>query len=104
MLADFELAVSRLLPLCPVTAKLDKKRKNTQISVILGNFKAGTGPKTGVELRYHKPSEFFQLSDSQRDELLEFRPPKKGRGKKESHHNKCDRGNRRNSRGNKKHW
>ena len=43
----------------------------------------GTGPKTGVELRYHNPPKFAQLSDSQRDELLELRPLKKSKDKKE---------------------
>ena len=53
MLADIELAVVHLLPACPVATKVAKKRKNAQISGLGGNFKAGTGPNTGVELRYH---------------------------------------------------
>ena len=48
MLADFELAVDHLLPSCPIAAKVAKKRKNDQISGLGGNFKASTGPKTGV--------------------------------------------------------
>ena len=82
MQADFELDVAILFPACPVAANVAQKRNNYQISCLGGNFTAGTGPNTGVELRYHKPPEFSQLSDAQRDELLELRPPKKGRGKK----------------------
>ena len=53
MLADFEKSVAHLLPECPVAAKVEKKRKNANISGIVGNFRPGTGPKTGVELCYH---------------------------------------------------
>ena len=70
MQADFELAVSCLLTACPVAAKISKKRNNDQISGLGGKFKAGTVPKTGVELWYHKPPEFEQLSDSQIYKLL----------------------------------
>ena len=104
MQADLELAVSHFLPACPDNVKVPKKQENAQISGLGGNFKAGTVPKTGVEVLYHKPPEFSQLGDAQRDELLEIRPPKKGRGKKESHQNKCDRGGKRNSHGSKKPW
>ena len=51
MQADFELAVSNILPVCPIAVKVSKKRKNAQISGLGGNFKGGAGPKTGVELR-----------------------------------------------------
>ena len=64
----------------------------------------GTVPKTVVELRYHKPPEFSQLSDAHRDELLELRPPKKGKGKKRGHHKKRNMGRKRNSHGKKKPW
>ena len=84
--------------------KVAKRHKNSQISGLGGNFKESTGPKTGVELRYHKPPEFAQLGNAQIDELLEIRPTKKGKGKKGGHHNKCDRGGKRNSHGNKKPW
>ena len=72
MLADFEKAVAHLLPACLVAAKVAKKRKNANISGLGGNFKAGTGPKTGVELSYHKPPEFSKLSNEQREELLDL--------------------------------
>ena len=67
MQADLEWAVFYLLPTCPVAAKVSKKRKNYQISGLGGNFKAGTGPYTSVELWYHNPPDFAQLSDAQRD-------------------------------------
>ena len=104
MQADFELAVAHILHACPVASKVSKKLNNSQISGLGGNFKLGTVPKTGVGLRYHKPPEFPQLSDAQRDELLELRPPKKCRGKKETRHKKGDRGGRRNPHGRKNPW
>ena len=45
------------------------------------NLKPGTGPKTGVELRYYKPKEFSQLSQAMMDEPKELCPPHKGKGK-----------------------
>ena len=78
MQADFELSVAHLLPECPFAVKVAKKRKNSQISGLGGNFKAGTSSKTGWELRYHNPPEFAQLSDAQRYELLELLPLNKG--------------------------
>ena len=99
MQADFELAVAHLIPVCTVSAKVAKKQMNSQISRLGGNFKAGTGPKTGAELWYHNTPEFAQLSDAQIYELLELRPPNKIGGKKEPHHKKMDRGGRRNSHG-----
>jgi hypothetical protein len=81
MLDDFEAAVAHLIPVCPVAAKVGKKRKNAQVSGLGGNLKAGTGPKTGVELRYYKPKEFSQLSPEMMTELRELRPPQKGKGK-----------------------
>ena len=58
MLNIFEDAVAHLLPACPVAAKVYKKRKGAQISGISGGLKCGTGPKTVVELRYYKPTEY----------------------------------------------
>ena len=101
MQADLEWAVFYLLPTCPVAAKVSKKRKNYQISGLGGNFKAGTGPYTSVELWYHYPPEFAELSDAQRDELLELRHLKKFRGKKEANHKKGDSFGRRNLHGRK---
>ena len=83
MLDNFEKAVAHLIPVCPVAAKVGKKRKNANVSGVGGNvnLKPGTGPKTGVELRYYKPKEFSQLSQEMMDELKELRPPHKGKGK-----------------------
>ena len=55
MLNSFEDVVAHLLSACPVSAKVFKKRKGAQISGIGGGLKYGTGPKTGVKLRYYKP-------------------------------------------------
>ena len=62
MLNSFEDAVAHLLPSCPVAAKVSKKRKGAHISGIGGGMKGGTGPKTGVELCYYKPTEYESLS------------------------------------------
>ena len=67
MLNSFEDAVAHLLPACPVAAKVFKKRKGAQISGIGGGMKGGTAPKTGVELRYYKPTEFKPLSMEEKD-------------------------------------
>ena len=62
MLNSFEDAVAHLLPAFPVAAKAFKKRKGAHISGICGGLKGGTGPKTGVELLYYKPTEYKTLS------------------------------------------
>ena len=56
------LGCSTVLPACPVASKVFKKRKGAQTSGIGGGMKGGTGPKTGVELRYYKPIEHKFLS------------------------------------------
>ena len=58
MLNSFEYGVAHLLPACPVATKVFKNCKGAQISGIGGSLKGGTGPKTGVELRYYKPTEY----------------------------------------------
>ena len=40
---------------------------------------AGTGSKTGVELRYHTKPEFMKLSRAQRSELIEWRNTPEGK-------------------------
>ena len=77
MLNIFKDAFAHLLPACPVTAKVFKKHKGAQISGICGGLKCGTGPKTGVELRYYKPTEYKTLSMEEKDELRELRPESK---------------------------
>ena len=77
MLNSFEYAVTHLLPSLPVASKVPKKHKCAQISGIGGGLKGGTGPKTGVELRYYKPKEYKTLSMEEKDELRELRPESK---------------------------
>ena len=77
MLNSFENAVFHLLRYVPVTAKVSKKRKGAQISGIGGGLKGGTGPKTGAELHYYKPTESKTLSMEEKDELREIRPESK---------------------------
>ena len=72
-----------------------KENKNAKISGLGGNFKAGTGPKTGLELCYHKPPEFSKLSNKHIEELLDLRPVKKFRGN--SSYKGNDRGGNQNS-------
>ena len=74
MLNSFEYYVAHLLPACPVAAKVFKKCKGAQISGIGGGLKGGTGPKTGVELRYYKPTEYKTISMEEKDELRELCP------------------------------
>ena len=77
ILNSFEDSVAHLLPPCPVAAKVFKKRKGPQISGIRGGMKGGTGPKTGVKLRYYNPTEYKSLSMEDNDELRELRPESK---------------------------
>ena len=79
------------MPSCGLSSK---ENKNANISELGGNFKAGTVPKTGVEICYHKPPEFSKLSNEQRGELLDLRPVKKFRGK--SSYKGNDRGGKQN--------
>ena len=81
MINSFEDSVAHLLPACPVDAKFYKKRKGAQISGIGGGMKGGTGPKTGVELRYYNPTEYKTLSMEEKDELRKLRPESKARKK-----------------------
>ena len=77
MLNSFEDAFSHLLPACPVASKFYKKRKGAQISGIGGGLKGGTGPKTGVKLRFYMPKEYKTISMEEKDELRELRPESK---------------------------
>ena len=81
MINSFEDAVAHLLPACHVDAKFYKKRKGAQIYGIGGGMKGGTGPKTGVELRYYKPTEYKNLSMDEKDELRKLRPESQARNK-----------------------
>ena len=81
MLSDFEKSVAHLLPACPVVAKIAKKRKIANISGLGGNFKSGTGPKTGLEIRYNNPPEFAKLSNEKIEDMLDLRPVNTFKGK-----------------------
>ena len=92
---SFEDDVAHLLPDCPVPTKVSKKRKGEQISGIGGGLKGGTGPKTGVELRYYKPTEYKTLSMEEKDELRELRPESKvSKGNNKNKKGKSDGKNR----------
>ena len=67
MLNNFEDADAHLLPACPIAAKVFKKRKGAQISGIGGGLKYGTGPNTGVKIRYYKPTYYKTLSMEEKD-------------------------------------
>ena len=80
---EFEKSVSHLLPYCTVEVKTGTNQNNVQISDFGRDLKMGTGPKSGVELRYYKPPEFVKLSDSEKEELLECLSARKNDIKKE---------------------
>ena len=105
MLNSFEDAVPQLLPACPVAAKVYKKRKGTHISGIGGGLKGGTGPKTGVELCYYKPTEYKTLSTKEKDEPRELRPESKAsKGENKNKIGKSDGKNRGKCQRDKKPW
>ena len=103
MMTNFENAATYLLPACPVAAKLSKKRKTVTIESVGGNLKSGTGPDTGVELRYYLPKEYKALTKDQQEELRRLRPSKKKSKGKEGVVNGNDR-NKRKGHGNGKKW
>ena len=98
---DFEACVAHIVPYCPVAKKrtAGTKRGAAEISEVnadseeaeIASFgtKTGKGPKTGVQLRYHKGSEYHCLSPEERHELHEWhvtqtsdtKAPKRARGK-----------------------
>ena len=90
---DFEKTVATLLPADPVAKKVTisgNKRASVQISeaqaqsedganVSSLNIRSGKGPKTGVDLRYHKHGEYVKLSADQKEELREWRKTPSGK-------------------------
>ena len=74
---NFELAVANILPACHVASKVNDKRKNDHIYGVGGYLNPGTGPKTGVELRYYKPHELFNIAAEEVAELTRLRPDRK---------------------------
>lgn len=76
---DFERAADFILQVAP---KGRQGSRDHNISGVQQDFDdvekpLSCGPKTGVELRYHSRKEFKALSNEERNELLELRPPKK---------------------------
>ena len=58
-------------------------------------MKGGTGPKTGVELCYYKPTEYKTISIEDKDELRELRPESKAsNGDNKNNKGKSDGKNR----------
>ena len=99
MRQDFESAVAFVVPTCPVAKKTkkSKKRNLAQISSTSTTnnnnnnkgrkgrkkFKAKKvtkGPRTGVELRFHKDPEYKKLTDEQKEELRELRNARDKKG------------------------
>ena len=84
---DFERAVALLIPCDPVAKKRKGKRpiadvaaaNATVASASGGGLKSGIG-KTGVSLRYHKPTEYAKLNKEQRTELREWRSKQRESG------------------------
>ena len=81
---------------------MNNKRKNAQISGVGVDLKLGTGPETGVEIRYYKPHELFNLMAEEMDEITQLRPKKKKVGGKFG--KMVEKGNRRQGRGKKQPW
>ena len=83
--SDFEGAIKILLPVDPFKPRGGFKRK-FEVSFVEGNGSKtsanktsyGTG-KTGVELCFHKPKEYKNLTDEQKDELRQWRQSKEGK-------------------------
>lgn len=83
MVADFEMASAHIQPHCPVAKRnLGGKRQSAEISAIEGDADAeiasvgtggGTGPRTGVHLRFHTHQEYYKLGSEERKELAEWR-------------------------------
>jgi hypothetical protein len=93
---NFESAFAYLVVICPVEAKLGKKRKVTfQVGIsgaeastasgLGGDAKKPGFGTTGVALRYHKHKDFMQLPKAQKDELTTWQKgnaAKNGTGKR----------------------
>ena len=97
---DFETAADFLIITAPVN-KSNHNNNNYSVSAINSSnnnngrnrngrntnnkrFRRGkvdTGPKTGVELRYHQRGEWNRLTQAQRDECIEVRQKRKTEGK-----------------------
>ena len=81
---NFEAAASYIIPFDPVSKRRGTKRTNHEVAAATPDLSTNKGPKTGVELRFYKPSEYRCLSSEQKKELKELRSnskrQKKGKG------------------------
>jgi len=102
MRQDFESTVAFVVPNCPVAKKTKKSKKRglaqiSSTSTTNNNnnkgrkgrkkFKAKKvtkGPRTGVELRFHKDPEYKKLTDDQKQELHELRNARDKKGEDDS--------------------
>ena len=71
--SDFERTAEHLMKADPVEKSLSKSKKMT-ISSTLG----GKGDSTGVEFWWYNPKEYKELSDSQKQELSDWRSSETG--------------------------
>jgi hypothetical protein len=82
---NFESAVAVMVPHCPVQLGRSTKKRGAgaMISDVTGKpaptLKVGKG-KTGVDLRFHRTSEFVKLSRKQKLELKEYRDEREAQG------------------------
>ena len=79
---DFERAADFLLTVAPKVAKGVKDHQISGVQQDYDNIERpmNRGPKTGVELRYHTQKEYKKLSQEEKEELRELRPPRSGSG------------------------
>eukprot|EP00957_Ditylum_brightwellii_P042719 3234548-Ditylum_brightwellii.AAC.1 len=76
----FEFAATYLQPFCPVSKKFPLGTKCDAIKISdVSESGFGTKPsagKTGMSLRYHTSEEYKELTQPQKDELLEWQEEK----------------------------
>ena len=78
MRSDFEQTVAFLLPVDPYSKSRARNReKNPRISDV--RLKNQQQSKTGVDFRWHTPSEYRKLNKEQRAELYEWQQTKEGK-------------------------
>ena len=73
--SNFELAAAHLQPRCPVTRKQTTRKRPTSVADVHIDGVGARAPsigKTGVHLRWHKYSEYQELTPEQRSELYEW--------------------------------
>ncbi len=78
-LTDFEATAAYIIPFDPVTLKRCLKRKSGVSYDIAAVDLGQTKGETGVEICFHKPSEYRHLTSDQRVELKKLRMQNKGK-------------------------